>query len=156
VYLIDWYWTWLEYRVDFSIANVKEPQEKLRICLAQLTEENKYDSNIPYVDEAALQKIVVSEFEKTYLTKNVDIDNKDGFFMPYKSLCKKISNIITEVNPRFTFSNTLVSTIMLSITHQLYYAEHLPSLTDIKYNPKNHRLKLYEFLERLVFKVISK
>jgi AcrR family transcriptional regulator len=31
IYLIDWYWTWMEYRIDFSITNVKEPQEKLNV-----------------------------------------------------------------------------------------------------------------------------
>jgi hypothetical protein len=110
---------------------------------------------VPYVDEVLLQQIVVSEFEKTYLTKNVDYDNKDGLFLPYKSMCNKVASIIKEVNPRFRHSKTLVSTIMLAITHQLYYSEHLPSLTDIKYNPKKHRKDLYEFLETLVFKSIA-
>jgi AcrR family transcriptional regulator len=156
VYLIDWYWTWLDYRIDFSISNVKEPKEKLKICLRILSEANTFDPNIQHVDEVALQHIVAAEFEKTYLTKTVDYDNKDGLFLPYKSLCKKIVDIITEINPQFPFPKSLVSTAMLAITHQLYYAEHLPSLTDIKYNHKKHRQELYEFLETLLLKSITK
>lgn len=156
VYLIDWYWTWLEFRLDNLTANVTNPEERLRICLGLLTEESKPDPNIPHVDESALQRICVSEFEKTYLTKNVDFDNRDGVFMPYKSLCKKIAAIIREINSAFAFPNALVSTIMLSITHQLYYAEHLPSLTDIKPDPEKEREELYRFLETLVFKTIAK
>ena len=156
VYLIDWYWTWIEYRIDHHVANVADPEQRLRICLRLLTEKSKPDPNIPHVDESALQRICVSEFEKTYLTKNVDYDNRDGVFLPYKSLCRKLATIIKEINSEFAFPHALVSTIMLSITHQLYYAEHLPSLTDIEPNPEKERLELYRFLENLVFKTIRK
>ncbi len=155
VYLIDWYWTWVEYRMDYSLSNVADPSDRLRICLKLLTEESKTDPNIPHVDESALQRICIAEFEKTYLTKNVDFDNKDGVFRPYKSLCGKVASIISEINPRYPYAKTLVSSVMLSITHQLYYAEHLPSLTEIKYNPKKQRQELYGFLEDLVFKSIN-
>ncbi|MBA4145398.1 MAG: TetR family transcriptional regulator, partial [Cytophaga sp.] len=89
IYLIDWYWTWLEYRIDHQVSNIKDPSERLKACLLQLTEEKVFDINVAYVDERALERIVSSEFEKTFLTKQVDADNKEGLFMPYKSLCKK-------------------------------------------------------------------
>ncbi|MBL7857267.1 MAG: TetR/AcrR family transcriptional regulator [Cyclobacteriaceae bacterium] len=155
LYLIDWYWMWLEYRLDFSTQNIKDPRERLRLCLQLLAEEKHFDSSFAFVDEQALQRIVVSDFEKTYLTKQVDVDNKDGLFLPFKSVCKKISNILKEINPHFPYPNSLVSTVMLAMTHQLYYAEHLPSLTDIKYNPKLHHKKLYEFLEAITFKTLD-
>lgn len=156
LYLIDWYWTWLEYRIDFNLSNLKDSRARLRICLELLTEESQVDPSFPFINEAALQRIVVSEFEKTYLTKTVDDDNKDGLFLPYKNLCKKVAAVISEVNPSYPFARTLVSTIMLSVTHQLYYAQHLPSLTDIKFNPRQHRQKLYEFIENMIFKTIAK
>ena len=115
-----------------------------------------YSSWVAYVDEATLQRIVAAEFEKTFLTKQVDADNKEGLFLPYKSLCKKVAAIVLEVNPQFEFPHALVSTIMLALKHQLYYAEHLPSLTDIRYDPKKHHKKLYQFLETVIFKTISK
>lgn len=156
IYLIDWYWTWLEYQIDFHTNNIKDPVERLKICLTQLSEEKAFDPGVAYVDEAALQRIVSAEFEKTFLTKQVDADNKDGLFFPYKSLCKKVANIVIEVNPEFEYPHALVSTVMLSIKHQLFYAEHLPSLTDIKYDPKKHHKKLNQFLETIVFKTIAK
>jgi AcrR family transcriptional regulator len=155
VYLIDWYWIWLEYRIDYSLSNIPDPKQKLRRCLLLLTEENMVDKNIDHVDESALQRIVVAEFEKTYLTRYVDEDNKDGVFLPFKLLCKKIAGIISEINPTYTFPHTLVSTVMLSITHQLYYAQHLPSLTDIQYDKKNQRKQLFDFIIDLTQKVIS-
>ena len=155
LYLIDWYWTWLEYRLDFTIQNIKDPREKLRVCLQIISEEKKFDASFAFVNEQSLQRIVVADFEKTYLTKHVDADNKDGVFVPYKSVCKKISDIMKEINPEFPFPNSLVSTVMLAVNHQLYYAEHLPSLTDIKFNPKMHYKKLYDFLETITFNTLG-
>lgn len=155
IYLIDWYWTWMEYQIDYQIHNIKDPVERLKICLRFLSEEKSFDPNVAYVDETALQRIVSVEFEKTYLTKKVDADNKEGLFLPYKSLCKKIASVIKEVNPRYEFPHSLISTVLLTVKHQLFYAEHLPSLSDIKYDPKKQYKRLNVFLENLVFKTIE-
>lgn len=155
IYLIDWYWTWLEHQIDFHTNNIADPAERLRICLNRLSEEKSFDHGVAYVDEAALQRLVNAEFEKTFLTKQVDADNKEGLFLPYKSLCKKVASIVHEINPDYEYPHALVSTILLTIKHQLFYAEHLPSLTDIKYDPKKHYKKLNQFLETLVFRTIS-
>lgn len=155
IYLIDWYWTWLEYQIDFHTNNIKDSAERLKVCLRILAEEKLYDPQVAYVDEPTLQRIVGAEFEKTFLTKQVDTDNKEGLFLPYKSLCKKVAAIVLEVNPDFKYPHALVSTIMLTLKHQLYYAEHLPSLTDITFDPQRHYEKLNHFLETLVFKTIS-
>src|SRR5688572_19133282 len=154
IYLIDWYWTWLEYKIDFHINNIKDPSERLKICLAKLCEEKAFDPNVAYVDERALERIVSSEFEKTFLTKQVDADNKEGLFLPYKSLCKKIAGLIKEVSPKYEFPHSLASTVLLMVKHQLFYAQHLPTLSDIKFDPKNHHKKLYILLENMVFKTI--
>ena len=156
IYLLDWYWTWLEYQIDFKINNVADPVKRLKICLHALAEKKTADPGIAHVDEAALQRIISAEFEKTYLTKQVDADNKEGLFLPYKSLCKKVAAIVLEVSPGYKFPNSLVSTVMLAINHQLYYAQHLPSLSDIQYDPKMHYKKLNQFLETLVFSTIRK
>lgn len=156
IYLIDWYWTWVEHQIDFHTNNIKDPVVRLKLCIEKLSEEKQFDPGVAYFDGAALQRIAAAEFEKTFLTKQVDDDNKQGLFLPYKSLCKKVASIVLEVNPNFEFPNALVSTVMIALKHQLYYAEHLPSLTDIRYDPKKHHKKLNLFLETLVFNTISK
>ncbi|MBX2967733.1 MAG: TetR/AcrR family transcriptional regulator [Cyclobacteriaceae bacterium] len=156
LYLIDWYWTWIDYKLSFATNNINDPGQKLSICLKLLTEQKEVDEYTEALDPAALQRIVVSEFEKTYLTKQVDSDNKDGVFLPYKAVCKRIAGIVREVNPAFPYPNALVSTVILSMNHQLYYAEHLPSLTDIKYNPKEHYDKLFEFMKVLTFNTLNR
>jgi hypothetical protein len=155
LYLIDWYWTWLDYRIDFRNQNIKQPLERLRNSIRLLVEEKTPDPSMPFVDEQKLQEIVHSEFEKTYLTKQVDTDNKEGLFLPYKNLCKKIAAIIQEINPKYPFPHTLVSTVMLSANHQLYYAQHLPSLTDVKKDSKKKHAEVVEFLETLIVNTIN-
>ena len=155
IYLIDWYWTWLDHRLEFAVQNMRDPREKLRACLHVLIEEKKYDPGFAFVDEPALQRIVTAEFDKTYLTKQVDEDNRDGLFLPYKSVCKRIAEVAKEINPTYPYHHTLVSTVILSANHQLYYARHLPSLTDIHSDPQEDYGRLYDFCESLMMKALS-
>lgn len=155
LYLMDWYWTWLDYKMDFRNQNIADPRERLRNCLRLLVEEKNPDPDIPFVDEQKLQQIVNSEFEKTYLTRRVDADNREGLFLPYKAICAKISSLIGEINPRYPSPRSLASTVMLSANHQLYYARHLPSLTDIKADSKRKHRELIDFLESLVMNTIN-
>jgi AcrR family transcriptional regulator len=155
LYLIDWYWTWLEYKIDFQNQNIRSPFERVKNCIGLLVYEKTIDPAIAFVDEQKLQRIVNTEFEKTYLTRQVDIDNKEGLFLPYKSLCKKIAAIIKEINPKYPFPHSLVSTMLLSANHQMYYAQHLPSLTDIKTESKLKHSKLSEFLVTMVFNTLG-
>ncbi len=154
LYLIDWYWTWLEHRIEFETNNVTNPVDRLKRCLLILTEDTKRESG-DLLKAGQLQRIVITEFEKTYLTKQVDSDNKEGLFLPYKSVCKKIAAIVLEINPEYRFAHSLVSTALLAATHQLFYAKHLPSLSDIDHNMKESHKMLYTFLEELILNTIT-
>lgn len=155
LYLMDWYWTWLEYKMDYRIQNIESPVERFKRCVRILVEEKKEENEIPGVNVKKLQRIVHAEFEKTYLTKQVDSDNREGLFLPYKALCKKIASLIVEINPDYVFPHSLASTLVLTGNHQLYYANHLPSLTDIKFESENKYEDLIQFLEHLVLGTIK-
>lgn len=155
IYLIDWYWTWLDYRLEFAVQNLTEPMDQLKASLKILVEEKKFDAHFGFVDEAALQRIVMAEFEKTYLTKQVDDDNKEGLFLPYKEVCKRVASIVQQINPNYPFAHSLISTALLTINHQIFYAKHLPSLTDLKPN-LNMEDELYAFCESFILKSIAK
>ncbi|MCS6973207.1 MAG: TetR/AcrR family transcriptional regulator [Cyclobacteriaceae bacterium] len=155
LYLIDWYWLWLDYRFSIVIQNLVNPAERLKACLRVLLSEELPGIYSEGLDPKALKRLVMAEFEKTYLTKQVDRDNKEGVFIPYKAVCKKLAAMVLEINPKFPFPHTLMNTVLLSATHQLFYAEHLPSLTDIKFNPHHHDRQLEEFLKLLIFKTIE-
>ncbi len=154
LYLVAWYWNWMEYRIDLFTNGISDPKEKLRACLKVIVEEKKYDPNFEFVNEEALYRIVVAELDKTFLTKWVDADNKEGLFGGFKSLCKKIAGWITEMNPDYPYPNSLVSTILLSAKQQVFFSEHLPSLTNISKN-ENAQYKLERFLEQMLFSSIN-
>ena len=154
LYLIAWYWSWMEYRIDLVTSSIADPKEKLKACLKVIAEEKKYDPNFEFVNEESLSRIVVAELDKTFLTKWVDNDNKEGLFGGFKSLCKKIAGWVTEVNPEYPYPNSLVSTILLTAKQQVFFSEHLPSLTNINRN-ENSQDKLRHFLETIVFQSIQ-
>ena len=153
LYLIAWYWSWMEYRIDLFTSGITSPKEKLQACLKIIAEEKKYDPTFEFINEEALYRIVVAELDKTFLTKWVDSDNKEGLFGGFKSLCKKLAGWVIEVNPKYPHPNSLISTLLLTAKQQVFFAEHLPSLTNINKN-KNSQIELEFFLENILFKSI--
>ncbi|MDQ3534024.1 MAG: TetR/AcrR family transcriptional regulator [Bacteroidota bacterium] len=152
IYLISWYWNWLEYRILFATNNISSPEERLKIVIGILSGKIANDQNFSHIDEIILQKIVVAESAKAYLTKEVDENNREGFFHSYKRLCRQFSEIILEINPDYKYPASLFSTISESAHFQYFFAHHLPSLTNVK---KNNDHLLVEFLTDLVFKAIK-
>ncbi|GIV36439.1 MAG: TetR family transcriptional regulator [Cyclobacteriaceae bacterium] len=155
LYLIDWYWLWMDYRFEVVTQNLKEPKERLNACLKALLTDDSPGANGHEPNLRALKNLVMAEFEKTYLTKHVDQDNREGVFLPYKTVCKKLAALIREINPSFPFPHTLISTVMLTANHQLFYAEHLPSLTDIKAHTGHSDTQLECFLQLMIYKTIE-
>ena len=152
IYLISWYWNWQEYRLVFATSNLPSAKERLKIAIRILSGTISNDMDFAHIDEVTLQRIVVAESAKSYLTKAVDADNREGFFRSYKRLCKRISDIVTEVNPDYPYPASLVSTISESAHFQKFFALHLPSLTDIDENAEG---QLEDFLLDMVLKTIS-
>jgi hypothetical protein len=46
----------------------------------------------------------VEEFTKTLMTKEVDNENKEGFFLVYKRVINRIIDIIKEVNSDYPYA----------------------------------------------------
>jgi AcrR family transcriptional regulator len=152
-YLISWYWNWLEYRLVFATNNIESAEARLRIAIRVLSGRIENDMDFEHIDEVTLQRIVVAESAKAYLTKEVDVNNREGFFLSYKRLCKRIAEIVHEVNPGYKYPASLVSTIAESAHYQKFFALHLPSLTDI-HDDSRHELE--DFLTDMVFKTIER
>ncbi|WP_185154231.1 TetR/AcrR family transcriptional regulator [Fulvivirga sp. M361] len=154
VYLIAWYWNWIEYRIDFGTQNIDDPKRRLEIAIRIIAEKKEKDASFPQIDEEALYRIVIAESDKTYLTKQVDEDNKEGLFRGFKSLCGKIASYILEINPDFEYPHSLVTTALQTGHQQLFYAEHLPSLSNFKKSNGDIYKQNEDFLKQLVFNAI--
>jgi len=153
LYLLAWYWNWMDYKVILATSNIESANERLRIAIKLLSASIEKDPSFEHVDEVALYRIVVSESSKVYLIKDVDTVNDQGLFISYKRLCNRVASIIHEVNRDYRFPRALISTIIESSHDQKFFAEHLPSLTDVTHKRINDTTA---FLTELVFKAISK
>ena len=130
LYLSSWYWGWMEYKLVFATNNVDNPIEKLKKAIAIVTEKVEDDSNTLHINESILNKIIIQEFTKILLTKEVDEENKEGFFIVYKRIINRIIEFITEVNPNYTFAKSLASSIVEGALHQHFLKEHLKTITN--------------------------
>jgi AcrR family transcriptional regulator len=130
VYLSSWYWSWMEYKLVFATTNIADPKEKLVNAITIVTEKVIDDNNTEHINEAILNKIIIAEFTKTLHTKEVDQENKEGFFLIYKRVINRIVGIVNEVNPTYPYAKSLVSTIVEGSLHQHFLTEHLTTITD--------------------------
>lgn len=151
VYLTAWYWSWMEYRIVIKTLNIECPEKRLEICMDILTGITLEDINFSFINEEKLEKIVTNESSKIYLNKEVDIENKNGFFMPYKNFVERISQIILEINPKYKYPHMLVSTIIEGIHHQRFYRDHLPRLTDVVKGEDS----INNFYKKMIFTLIK-
>jgi AcrR family transcriptional regulator len=131
IYLTSWYWSWQEYRLVFNTANIADAEERLEKAIRVMTEPVRNDDLFPHINTEILNKIVICESSKAYLTKEVDQEKKMGFFAGYDRLCQRISDMVLLVNPSYKNPHTLVSTIIEGIQRQKFFIAHMPSFTDI-------------------------
>ncbi len=156
VYLVSMYWVWIDYQLTFAIQNMPDPVMKLKRIIKIIARASAGYSEtlqMPHIDETALYRIVISESSKAYLTKEVDEDNKGGFFREYKSLCNKIAGIVLEINPEYPYPHSLISTLFETAKKQVFFAQHLPSLTEAKVDGANFD-QIADYLEHLAFSCV--
>lgn len=130
IYLINYYWAYLEYAIVFQTHNISKAEDKLFKALEVLSDPTQLQSNAIFLSIDKLNHIVIAESSKAYLTKEVDDENKAGFFVAFKNVAKRIVEIVLAIDPKIKYPNTLVSTCIEGILHQQFFAKHLPSLSD--------------------------
>ncbi len=150
VYLTSWFWGWMEYQLVFATYGIQNPKEKLLKSILIITREIKEDSAFSHINEVSLNKIVINEYSKSYLTKEVDTENKEGFYIIYKRLVGRLADMISEVDESYEYPLSLASTILENGLHQHYLKEHFPTLTDC-----NKKVTPTQYLTHLVFNTLK-
>lgn len=151
IYLVSWYWSWVEYRLVFATANISSSIEKLNNAIEILTQPMLVDQSISHIDEVLLSKIIITESVKAYHTKDVDDENKKGYFKTYKQVVQRVSDIVLEVDKEFKYPHMLISTVIEGAHQQKYFAEHLPALTDVLQGEDT----ISKFYTKMVLEVIK-
>lgn len=149
LYLSSWYWAWIEYQLVFETHSLN-PSDKLNKAIEIVTRTIKEDSNFSHVNEVILNRIIVNENSKSFLTKEVDKENKDGYFVVYKSIVHRLRDMIKTIKPDYKFPSSLATTILEGSLHQHFLKDHFLSITDC-----NDGLSPTDFMKNLVLNTLK-
>lgn len=131
IFLVSWYWEWVNYLINVNTMNLEDPILRLRVIIHAFVSASMENPNVEYVNESILHDVVVAEGVKAYHTKEVDKDNEKGFFAGYKNLARSTSKVISEINPSFRYPYALATNLLDMSSNHIYFAKHLPVMTDI-------------------------
>lgn len=153
LYILNWYWSYLEFLLEFKLQGITDNKQKLTTIIQLLTHELPESSGQLDYNKKYLHQIVITESSKVYLVKEVNEINRNHVFKPYKDLCAKIADVISAYNPKYKYPKTLSSTLVETSHFQQYFGNYLPNLTD----NGNHDDEEFvaHFLDNLLFKVLG-
>lgn len=151
LWLTCWYWEWVQYLIDLNLTNINDPKKRLKIVIHNLVNASSESPCTRYINENALHRIIIKEGSKAYHVNNVDDENSHGYFESYETLVQKVANVIKEVSPKFSYPKMLANNLFEMANNQIYFAEHLPKLTEIK-----DRKAKYDDLEKALCMMTSK
>ncbi len=142
LYIFNWYWNYLDFIIALKMPLQQTAEQKINVIVELLCGINAEVNYIDYYSMYHLQNIVIQESAKVYLIKNVDKINQSFVYAPYKKVCAKIANIILEIKIDFQYAHSFASTLIEASHQQMFFAQHLPRLTDNtneKYASYTHR-----------------
>ncbi|SFJ39540.1 TetR/AcrR family transcriptional regulator [Olleya namhaensis] len=150
IYLASWYWTWLEYQLVFTTNSIDDTTAKIDKAINILTRTTTVDSNFSHINEVILKRIVINEYSKSYLTKEVDNENKEGYFLVYKRLVTRLHDMILAIDSNYPYAFSLASTVIDGALHQHFLKDHFTTISDLKASdsPTN-------YFKDLVFKTLN-
>ena len=129
-YLTCWYWSWIEYQVVIETYSLEYALDKLKKAIEIISKKVVEDSNYSHINEKKLHRIIINENSKSFLTKEVDKENKQGYFNVYKNLVLRIKDMIQEVDLSYKYPTSLASTLIESSLHQHFLNKHFKAITD--------------------------
>ena len=150
LYLSSWYWSWKEHMLVLETYNMTKPEEILKKAIEVLTETVKEDSNFTHVNEVILNNIIINENPKSFLTKEVDQENEEGYFVVYKRIITRMTEMISAVNSAYPYPTSLASTIIEGGLHQHFLKSHFRSITDC-----NKKTTVTSFFVHLTFQALT-
>lgn len=132
LYIISWYWKYLDFYLDYRLQNITNPNQQLGEVVRILTHSLPESSGKLDYDKKKLHRIVITESSKVYLVREVTEINKNEVFKPYKDLCARIAGIIKGCDHDYPFPHSLSSTLIETAHQQEFFIQNLPRLTDFK------------------------
>lgn len=154
LYLVAYYWDWVHHLINTAVTRESDARRRLRAALQALTHPSKPNPTVPYIDERLLHRVVLAEGTKAYHSKDIDDVNEKGVFLGYKSLAAGLAELILAVDADFPYPRALASSLFEMAHNHLYFAEHLPRLTDLNAG-EGARERLEEMLNYWVDRLLA-
>ena len=154
LFLTSWYWQWVQYLISIHTLNVEDPKRRLQIIIKSIINATSENALTEYINENLLHNIIINEGSKAYHTHDVYEENKHGIFSSYKELAEVIAQAILGINPKFPYPHSLASNMLEMANNQVYFAQHLPKLTNIKV-PKGDLSQLETMMKYFVMKLVN-
>lgn len=147
LYIINWYWNFISYKIVFGIQNKTNQVDKLNTIVEIICHQDnqKFDCNY---DINLLNQIAIQESNKSYLIKDVDKKNESEVYLSFKELCNIIAEVILENKPDYIYAHSLSTTILETALQQNFFIHHLPRLTDIKLNQNENYIQ--DFIKNIL------
>ncbi|MBK7505592.1 MAG: TetR/AcrR family transcriptional regulator [Bacteroidetes bacterium] len=147
LYIINWYWNFISYKIVFGIQNKTNQVDKLNTIVEIICHQDnqKFDCNY---DINLLNQIAIQESNKSYLIKDVDEKNESEVYLSFKELCNIIAEVILENKPDYIYAHSLSTTILETALQQNFFIHHLPRLTDIKLNQNENYIQ--DFIKNIL------
>ncbi|MGB3591294.1 MAG: TetR/AcrR family transcriptional regulator [Nonlabens sp.] len=130
LYLTSWYWSWIENQVAIATVIIDNKRDKLETAIRIICTEVVQDSSYEHINEVLLSKIIVAENTKAHHTKEVDTENREGYFKVYKRLINRIKDMVAAVDPTYEYPLSLASTMVEGTLHQHFLQHHFTAITD--------------------------
>ena len=86
-----------------GLDGISHGLKKLEKAIEVLTQNVEEDSSFSHVNEVVLNKLIINEYSKSYLVKEVDQENKDGYFTISKRIVSRISKMIQVVDENYPY-----------------------------------------------------
>jgi AcrR family transcriptional regulator len=130
LYLINWYWGILSYRLMLATANVPDLKQQLSNSISVLTGLPEPSQQGYIAEEMQLKQIVIQESGKALHTKMVDDENQNGIYLNYKTIVSTVAELVKTIDPNFPYPEMLISNLIENANQQRFFSVHLPRLTN--------------------------
>jgi len=127
LYLMNWYWGRLECRLLLQTQG-GSPKERLKKALDLVLV--LQPTALSLTTEKRLQRIVIHEAPKVFLTKDVDSDHRTGYHSIYTEIVQYITELVLVYQPACKYPEMLVSSLLEGSLQQRFFGEHLPEVTN--------------------------
>jgi AcrR family transcriptional regulator len=150
LYLTEWYWGCISFRIDALTKDLRSPLEKLKVSIQTLTDGFSDELTVPHMDGKKLHTIIIAESAKSYLTRNAREEALEGSFDRYRGVCKRIGNIMANLSPEYPFVLAFSSTLIETVHEQLFFSGHIPGITEIKSGTKDLQMYLLNLCQAII------